>query len=314
MSVTPSTFLPDLVNGNIHDGLPIAPDSPLVIDRATRDRLVLHDPRCAPLVRRAMLPEDVRRWHATPSRYLVAMPRGWTLATGGDATSEAAFAALAARHPSLAKFLAPHAAALATQPHGDYWWELPPYPVAWFTAQSVIWPSHTTVLQAAPSVAGAYLLDGLTFTTAPTAFLLGYLGSAPGKAAAKQLGDLRADTIARLPVPQANPTDEACIGALAEQLAERATELADLEKRVLHNIMRDLAPPGATAGPTLAQWWLLSFDAFLAELARRFRGDVPFRYRDGWRDMLNEQRIAHQIHTAEIARLEELLDALVAGL
>ena len=309
-----SRFLADLVGGNLHDGLPITPGSPLVIDKASRDRLVLNDPRCAPLVRRAMLPEDVRRWHATPSRYLVALPRGWTGAVFGETTGEAAFAALATRHPSLAKFLAPHAVALATQPHGDYWWELPPYPVAWFAAQSIIWPSHTAGLQVAPSLTGAYLLDGLAFSTAPTAFLLGYLGSASGSAATKQLGDLRADTIARLPVPQGSPTDEAQIGALAEQLAERAAQVAELEQRVLHNIMRDLAPPGATAGPLLAQWWQLSFEAFLAELARRFRGDVPFRYRDGWRTMLNEQRVAHQVHSAKIAHLEAQLDEVVVGL
>lgn len=83
---------------------------------------------------------------------------------------------------------------------------------------------------------------------------------------------------------------------------------------MLLKIMRDLAPPGATPGPLLARWWELSFEEFLAELARRFRGDVPFRYRDGWRDMLNEQRSAHITVGATIAITQVDLDTVVDAL
>ncbi|MBC8160122.1 MAG: hypothetical protein H7Z42_02800 [Roseiflexaceae bacterium] len=306
-----TTPLAALTGGNLHTGLPISADSPLVLDKPARDRLVLNDPSCAALVRRVIAPEDIHPWRTAFSRFLIGIPHGWTGGTLGHGLAEdAAWSGLATRHFALAKYLRPREQALREQPHGAFWWELPPYSVDWFATPSIVWASTAQELRPAFSLEGAYLLAGIAFTTAPSAFLLGYLGSAAGRTAARTLGGLDAETLSRLHIPQLGDEAEARVAALAEQLVEHTAELAALEQATRQKIMRDLAPAGATAGPRLLQWWQLSFEEFLSELAHRFKGDVPFRYREGWQQYLNEQRRAHFASQGGIAQLEEQLNQL----
>ena len=83
-----------------------------------------------------------------------------------------------------------------------------------------------------------------------------------------------------------------------------------MSARILH----DLAPAGATAGPVLAHWWTLDFTGLLAELAQRFKSDVPYRYRETWATWLASQRLAYEGHTATITRAQAELDGYVARL
>lgn len=310
----PNPTLAEATGGHIHESLPFGVGSPLVLDKPTRDRLVIADPSSAPLIRRALAVDDLHPWHADPAHFLIAIPRGWTANAVGIAPDEhATFEQLAARHPALAKYLRPHEATLRDQPHGAYWWELPPYPVDWFSVPSIVW-SSSLPHRVAPMLSGAYLLEGVTFTTAPTSFLLGVLGGRYAREAAKQAGGLHANVAASLVVPIATSEQEAHIGTLAEQLVEQAQARAALEREVGGRILRDLAPMGATLGPRLERWWELSFIAFLDELERRFKSDVPFRYREGWQRMLNEQRRAHFSLDAAISQLEAELDDMVERL
>lgn len=64
----------------------------------------------------------------------------------------------------------------------------------------------------------------------------------------------------------------------------------------------------------LTAWWGLDFPAFRAEVQKVFRRDIALRERDEWDGWLEEQRSAHERHTAEIVRLETELNAIAYGL
>lgn len=303
-----------ITGGALYDGLPLDARSPLVLDKPTRDRIVIRDPTSAPLVRRVLAADELHAWFAAPTRFLIALPHGWTAATiDANLDEDTAWGAFTTRYPALAKQLQPHADTLRAQPHGAYWWELPPYPVERFTLPALAW-THDTALRVAPLPTGAYLLDGITFTTAPTAYLLGVLGSATLSQAAQANGGAQAERAAHMPIPQASSEAQAYIGALAEQLVAQASTRVALEQMVSARILHDLAPAGATAGPVLEQWWALDFAGLLAELARRFNSDVPYRYRETWAAWLATQRLAHEGHTTTITRTQIELDQYVARL
>ena len=276
-------------------------------------RIVIRDPANAPLIRRALAADELRAWFAAPTRFLIALPHGWTATTfGRDLDENAAWVVFAARFPALAKQLQPHADTLRAQPHGAYWWELPPYPVERFSQPVLVW-THDTALRTALLPTGAYLLDGITFTTAPTAYLLGVLGSKTLRQATAS-GGAHAEQAAHLPIPHASAEAQAHIGALAEQLVAQASACAALEQAVTARILHDLAPAGATAGPLLAHWWALDFAGLLAELAQRFKSDLPYRYRDTWAAWFATQRLAYESHTSMIARMQAELDQSVKQL
>lgn len=306
--------LGEATEGQVYDSLPIDLDSPLVLDKAARNKLVLLDPSCAPFIRQAIGSQSIRRWHyAHPEHWLIAIPRGWTAATlGRELTPAQALQALGQRHAALAAHLARHEQALRERAASPLWWELPPYPVDFFAAQSIIWAAEAP-LRAAPSLAGVHLLAGITLTTAPTTFLLGALGSRRVEAAAAALPSLGSDDSFGLPIPQPSEQAQARIGELAEQLVIHARDRAELERDTLRKIMRDLTPAGATPGPRMARWWDLSFADFEAELVARFASQMPFRYRDGWAKLLNERRVQHQVHDATMAGLEAELEACMAS-
>lgn len=299
----------------VYDGLPLDVRSPLVIDKPTRDRLVIRDPASAPLIRRALAADELQAWFAAPTRFLIALPHGWTAATFGANLDESQlWGAFAARYQALAKQLQPHADTLRAQPHGAYWWELPPYPVDQFTLPAIAWTHDGVTLRVAPLPTGSYLLDGITFTSAPTTYLMGVLGSETLGQAAQAIGGADAAQATHMPIPRASAEAQARVGALAEQLVAQASARAALDQTVSARILHDLAPAGATAGPVLEQWWTLDFAGLLAELAQRFKSDLPYRYRETWMAWLATQRLAHEGHTATIARTQAEIDQYVAGL
>jgi hypothetical protein len=300
--------LATLTHGELHDGLPLSPNTALLVDKPTRDRIVILDPSCAPLLRRALLAEDVQPWHCIESlRYLVAIPNGWTRVTFGVGLGEnAAWKRFTERHPSLSKHLAPLADMLRKQPHGAFWWELPPYPCDLFKQQVVIWRTQHGHRISAPSLGGLFLVGEVHFTTEPSEFLLGVLGSR----ALTYLAGLweNQDTI---PIPQATPEQQEAVGILAEQLVGVAQARETLHQQVSGRIIRDLTPLGSTLGPVLGAWWQLDFPAFLAELGRRFKSDVPLRYREEWEKWLAARQLEYEGHTASLARLEAELNERV---
>ena len=71
----------------------------LLVDKATRDQIVLFEPALAPFLRRIVRGVDIHPWYCEPSRYLVMLPSGWI--AGADVQTGQAWEYLAQRCPPL---------------------------------------------------------------------------------------------------------------------------------------------------------------------------------------------------------------------
>lgn len=318
--------------------LEIAPDDPRVIDRAARDRLVIFDPACAPLIRPLILAADLRPWHvAEADRWLIAIPPdldgpqlaqrhpalgkqlasrqqatgnrqqagqgGPTLEAGGDPAS--------AMPPStqpltLAPLPAPRIL-IALPPHG----RSGPPPGGDLYGQSTLRPNGALPPNADSVVVAWDASTGLVSAAivalgAARPLDLAVLGSAAGRA--RLAAGAAPEQAARelLPAELPGPAREHLAG-LALSLANLSRERHRLERRVLRRLLADFAPPGAAPTPRLEHWWALTFDELRAELADSLRNDIPERYRPTWAEGHAEQRRLHQQAGAQIAALEEAL-------
>lgn len=298
-------------------GADLSPAPAFILDRPTRDRLVIFDPASAPLIRPLVGAAELRPWHAAPAgRWAVAIPAGYTAGLAPASDEEAAFAALAARHPALARHLRPHAAAArAREGRGDFWWELAPAPLAAAGPRVLLGPGAAAWDDSGALVAAPLL--GLPGAEPYLLALLWALASGANTTQARRLtavpaGDL--GDLLQLPIPEAPEPQRASLGGLALSAANLAAQLAEHERAVLRRLLADFAPPGAAPTPRLARWWELSFDELRAELRDILRNDIPDRFRPTWEQIHAQQRADRADAAAQIARIEAAIDSQVAAL
>lgn len=268
-------------------GLEIDAADRRVIDRATRDRLVIFDPSSAPLIRPLILAADLRPWSvAAADRWLITLPA--TLA-GPQ---------LAQRHPALARQLEPMGAGA-----------LEPSPAP--APRLLITPGPSPVVAWDSSAALAAAPIGLISRAAP--LWLALLGSREGRRRLADGADPAQIVGALLPADLPGPAREHLAG-LGLSLAALSRERHRIEALLLKQLLADFAPPGAVPGARLGRWWELEFAELRAELAQTMRGDIPERYRPAWAERHHEQRRLHQGASAQIAAAEAALDRQVEGL
>lgn len=118
-----STPLENVVMGEVHNGIRIAGNDPLVIDGILAREWIRRDPRCKPLLRPVITAGDSGRYRAGPAeRFLILIPRGWSHAHPGAAKKPWQW--FRHRHPFIARHLTLHAEALKGRAGPeDLWWE-----------------------------------------------------------------------------------------------------------------------------------------------------------------------------------------------
>jgi hypothetical protein len=126
--------------------------------------------------------------------------------------------------------------------------------------------------------------------------------------------------IETLPIPAATPEQQAELSALAEAAAltaqQRLTAQRDLARRIT-DLLPNPPPKGAlsTLGDKLGHWWLLSdFKVFQAEVAKRFKADIPLRERNDWQALFEQERSRIGQLGANLAAVERRIDAIVYAL
>jgi hypothetical protein len=120
-----SMTLEDFVMGQVHRGIKISPNNPLVIDASLGREWLKRDPRCKPLLRGLIAGSEIGRIHpGEVARYLLMIPRGWTLSHPRAAKKPWQW--LKNRHPIIARYLQLHADMLKSRAGPDaLWWETP---------------------------------------------------------------------------------------------------------------------------------------------------------------------------------------------
>lgn len=135
--------LGEYVNGKIYYGIKTALNEAFVIDRETRDRLILEDAKSAEVIKPFLAGRDIKRYQ-TPvaEKYLILFPKGFTIKNNippktpidfvaepppryGDMPFDAAWEWLKENYPAIARHLYPFKSkAEKRTDKGDFWWEL----------------------------------------------------------------------------------------------------------------------------------------------------------------------------------------------
>ncbi len=341
--------LKDAVGSPLY-GIKTGLNEAFIIDRATRDRLVYADIASEPVFKPFLEGKDIKRWQVeSEDRWLILLPKGWTRnamrathqsepgfvqAEPGSVRAEPveaqAWAWLSARHPALATWLAPFAdAARKRTDQGDYWWELRACAYYDKFAQAKIYYPDICV---APSFfldsQGHYSGNTGYFLPVSHAWLTAFMNSKVawflimGLSTHIRGGYRRMFTqhLETLPIPSSSPEAQAQLSALATAAAQTASERLNAQRGLARRILDLLPnppPKGAqtSLGDKLLQWWLLDdFKAFAAEVAKRFKADIPLRERNDWESLFNEQRVrVHQLN-ASVAAVERSIDVAVYAL
>jgi adenine-specific DNA-methyltransferase len=135
--------LGEYVNGKIYYGIKTALNEAFVIDKETRDRLILEDAKSAEVIKPFLAGRDIKRYQ-TPlaEKYLILFPKGFTIKNNvppkspmnfvaepppryGEMPFEAAWEWLKKNYPAIARHLYPFKSkAEKRTDKGDFWWEL----------------------------------------------------------------------------------------------------------------------------------------------------------------------------------------------
>jgi len=117
-SVPLSTFIQEKIYYGIKTGL----NEAFVIDKATKDRLILEDPKSKGLIKPYLIGRDIRRYGSPlNSYYIILIPRGWT----NLKTNKNAWKWFSQEYPAISEYLANfEQKASKRYDKGDYWWEL----------------------------------------------------------------------------------------------------------------------------------------------------------------------------------------------
>lgn len=282
------------------------PTARLIVDKATRDRIVIFDPSLAPHLRRLVRSADVRPWYCETPRYLIVLTLEWMAATFGASANATQ---LWERCPPLWQRLAPAAARYGSN---ETWWSLNIRDAALFAQPRIIWSAASIAPRFALTEPG-WLAGPGTCHAPGSFFLLGILMSHLAWRAltiecrAGNVYRLLPERVGQLPVPEANDADRATVESLAQRIVTLARERALLERQFTQRLVKDFGPPGATPGVRLERWWDLTFDTLRSAIAERFGGDIPARFREQWA-VQHADAVARRVALSDTIALAE--DAL----
>lgn len=120
----------------------------------------------------------------------------------------------------------------------------------------------------------------------------------------------------RVPIPSATDCEKARLSVLARRAQRKANERYQLQQSITRRIP-DLANcPSATKLTTrLKEWWALpDFAAFQKEVKKALKTDIPLKERNEWDSWISENRLKIETLSAEIATIEDEINAKVYAL
>lgn len=306
--------LADILQRTTQIGLSPTPRSVFVLDKSTRDRIVLLDPTLAPCFRRYIGSEDIQRYAcAQSSKFLLTLPAGWTVSTcNAHTTGVDAWQAIADRYPALARHLA---LPVADRPKSNsYWWELdagavvPPRDRAVTTMEwnrSILWFARM------PSGAAS----ASAWVDSDADWLLGYLNSIPLQ---RHIQAARAanprwsmSDIDALPVPEILVTDPDLAALSAQNYLLHSQRLRLVEDGLMA-LTRAFAPLGAVPTPALQRWVELDFAGLCKAVSKAFKNDIPTRVHPEWQQWLALNRQAYSDVSQQISFVDGALTKEVA--
>ncbi|MFA4877316.1 MAG: N-6 DNA methylase [Methanoregula sp.] len=117
------TPLGEYVMEQVHTGIRVPENDPLVIDEALAKEWLRQDPRSKPLIRRLIAGTEISRFSTVPpEKFLIHIPRGWTVSH--QQAVKKPWQWLKHRHPLIARHIRHHAGILESRAGPEsLWWE-----------------------------------------------------------------------------------------------------------------------------------------------------------------------------------------------
>lgn len=309
-------------------GIKTGRNSAFVVDRKTRDQLILDDPKSDEIIVPFLEGKDLKPWRAeSRDQWLIFTRRGVDI----DA------------YPAIKTHLEAYRTILEPKP--DDWKPNKPnekWPgrkkgtYKWYEIQDSV-DYHEAF--AAPKISyghfserplfsyddkGLYSNDKSYILQSADRFLLAllhskvfwYLLTGDAPIVRGKFYEMRTYYINTLPIPKATASEKTALASLAETAQTHAET-----RYALQDGLRRRIPDLRTAGSTttlntkLKEWWLLpDFTAFRAEVKKCFKADIPLSERNDWEAWITRDRAEIARLTAEIAECEAEINKQVYAL
>lgn len=284
-----------------------------VVDRATRDRLIMEDPKSTELLKHFLEGKDLKQWRVEPQDlWLIYIPKN---RVDIDA------------YPAIKRHLLPFKESLEKRATKQAWFELQQAQAAYVSAleaPKIGYVDMSDKPNFSLDKSGAYYANTGYFVPSGDRYLLALLSSsavwwlARGLATAYRGGFFRLFTqyVEQLPIPAADTPTRTRLATLTESAELAAEARRDLLAGFRRRVLTDLAPGGTSSKLTakLADWPALDFKAFHDEVKKQFKNPIPLTERDAWQSRFETDRERVAALSAEIARCEREIDAEVYAL
>lgn len=284
-----------------------------VIDTATRDRLCAQDPRSAELLKPFLEGKDLKRWRAEPrGLWLIYIPK---------------YRIDIEDYPAIRDWLLPFKEGLEKRATKQEWFELQQAQEAYaphFAAPKISYPHFNDTRNFSFEPLGAFSNDKSYLIPSDDKALLGLLNSrvlwfmlsSMSPPVRGGFHELRVQYVEKLPIPAWNDGARADLVTASEQASKAAQARLKLQTALTRRIP-DLCPPEREPklNTKLKEWWTLpDFAAFRAEVTKAFKADIPLSERSDWEDWITRDRAEIARLSAEIAKAEAEIDAIVYDL
>ena len=298
------------VYGSPQRGIVTGLNEAFVVDRETRDRLVLKDPKSAELLKPFLEGKDLKRWRAEPrDLWIIYIPKN---SIDIDA------------YPAIKAHLLPFKDQLEDRATKQEWFELQQAQAAYvpaFERPKIVYGEFSGSNIFSIDTAIHYLNNKCYFIPAADHALLALLNSfvfrffIEGQSVAVRgnFPQLHSQYVELFPIPIdiKQATDDL---ALRAKTCQTATAGRLSQQHAFRRRIPDLCPPDREAklNTRLHDWWeLVDFDAFRAAVKAHFKAEIPLAERTQWEEWFKAGQSEVARLTAEIEGNEAEINAIV---
>lgn len=294
-------------------GIKTGRNAAFVIDSATKERLCAQDPRSAEVLKPFLEGKDLKRWRAEPrGLWLIYIPKNRIKIDD---------------YPAIRDWLLPFKTALEARATKQEWFELQQSQEAYapyFEATKITYRDIASESPFHLDASGSYLettafaLPSDDFATVAilNSKVLWFLFKSLTPLASGGYFRMKSQYVEQLSIPDLEAAIHTNLGSLSEQIHAKANKRQILQRALTRRIP-DLCPPDRDPKLTtrLQEWWTLpDFAAFRAEVKKVFKADIPLAERSAWEDWITRDRAEIARLSAEIAKAEAQIDAIVYAL
>ncbi len=281
-----------------------------IVDRATRDRLILEDPKSTDLLKPFLEGKDLKRWRAEPrDLWIIYIPKNVI-----DIEV----------YPAIKAHLLPFKGSLEDRATKQEWFELQQAQAAYvpaFEAEKLVYVDIADQSGFSLDTGTHYLANTAYFIPKADEFILALANSntswfaLAGFAAILRGGFIRLfnQNVEMLPIPKTDDVARAKLTQFA-RLSGRAAEQRLSRQTAFRRRIPDLCPAGRepNLNGKLHDWWeLTNFAAFRAAVKAQFKAEIPLADRTQWEDWFNAEKAEVARLSAEIERNEAEINAIV---